>query len=280
MLKSISAGAFSPARSAPEIFALARGQGFAGVEIAIGLDASAGGCQVALDSTAGDCARMVRAAREAGVVLSGLACGLGWEFPMTANDPDLRARAVEIHRQALRVAAALQVDALLVVPGGVWASFIPDFPLTPYDDAYRNGLQSLSELAPLARELGVTLAIENVWNDFLLSPLEMRAFIDAIGEPRVGCYFDVGNVVLTGFPQQWIEILGERIARVHFKDFRRAVGTLAGFCDLGAGDVEFPAVIAALQSVGYSGPVAAEFFDCEADLPKISAAMDDILEAK
>ena len=280
MDKSISCWAFSPQRSAPELFQMAREHGFTHVEVAIGEAGFSLSHQVTPDSTRDDCQRIVEAAHNAGVTLSSLACGLGWDYPLTAQDPQLRARAVELHRRALGVAANLGVDAMLTIPGGVWASFIPDFPLTHYEDAYRNGLESLRELAPVAEAVGVTLAIENVWNYFLLSPLEMRDFIDAIGSSRVGCYFDVGNVVLTGFPQQWIEILGARIARVHFKDFQRAVGTLDGFCDLGAGDVDFGAVVAALQSVGYNGPITAEFFDCEADLPKISATMDAILGAR
>jgi L-ribulose-5-phosphate 3-epimerase len=105
----------------------------------------------------------------------------------------------------------------------------------------------------------------------------MARFIDDVGSERVGSYFDVGNVILTGFPEDWIHILEGRIVRVHFKDFKRDVGNLSGFCDLLDGDVDFPAVMDALGTVGYNGPVTAEFFDCEGDLPKISAAMDKIL---
>ena len=100
--------------------------------------------------------------------------------------------------------------------------------------------------------------------------------MDEIGSDNVGVYFDVGNVILTGYPEQWIHILGQRIKRIHFKDFKRDVGNLSGFCDLLDGDVNFPAVMAALREIGYTGPVTSEFFNCEADLPKISAAMDEI----
>jgi L-ribulose-5-phosphate 3-epimerase len=116
-----------------------------------------------------------------------------------------------------------------------------------------------------------------VWNMLLLSPLELRDFLDKVGSPRVGSYFDVGNAVASGYPEQWIKILGSRIARVHFKDFKRDVATLDGFCDLLDGDTDYPAVMMALREVGYDGPVTAEFFDSEANLPKISAAMDRIL---
>ncbi|RPJ45010.1 MAG: sugar phosphate isomerase/epimerase, partial [Chloroflexi bacterium] len=105
---------------------------------------------------------------------------------------------------------------------------------------------------------GVTICIENVWNKFLLSPLEMKGFIDSFGSPCVGSYFDVGNVLLTGYPDQWIRILGPRIRRVHIKDFKKSVGTAAGFCDLLEGDVDFDAVKKALSGIQYSGYVTAE----------------------
>ena len=97
-----------------------------------------------------------------------------------------------------------------------------------------------------------------MWNKFLLSPLEMRAFIDSFGSQRVGAWFDCGNVLATGYPQHWIDILGKRIVRVHVKDYRRAVGTTDGFVDLLSGDVDWPAVTAALKRIGYQGWVSAE----------------------
>jgi L-ribulose-5-phosphate 3-epimerase len=104
----------------------------------------------------------------------------------------------------------------------------------------------------------VALCIENVWNKFLLSPLEMRDFIDGFDSRMVGAYFDVGNVLLTGYPEQWIRILGERIKRVHVKDFKRSAETAEGFVDLLEGDVDFEVVNKALAEVGYDGYVTAE----------------------
>ena len=89
----------------------------------------------------------------------------------------------------------------------------------------------MKQLAPLAEELGVSMGLEYVWNMFLLSPLEMLRFIEEVGSERVGFYMDVGNMMPTGFPEQWIRILGDHIVRVHFKDFKRSIGTLDGFCD-------------------------------------------------
>jgi hexulose-6-phosphate isomerase len=104
----------------------------------------------------------------------------------------------------------------------------------------------------------VCLGIENVWNKFLLSPLEMRDFIDSFQSEWVGSYLDVGNALATGYPEHWIRILSHRIKRVHFKDYRRAVGSVAGFVDLLSGDVHWPAVMRELRAIGYSGWIAAE----------------------
>jgi hexulose-6-phosphate isomerase len=114
------------------------------------------------------------------------------------------------------------------------------------------------QLKEEAEATKVSICLENVWNKFLLSPLEMRDFIDKINSPYVGVYLDVGNVIYTGYPEHWIRILGKRIKKVHFKDFRRKVGTLEGFVDLLAGDVNFPEVMQAFKEVGYDDYVTAE----------------------
>ncbi len=273
MIKSINQWAFSPDRSLAEVFAMARDLGFEAIEVTIDEKG-----ELTPQTSADECARIAGEAAKAGVALSGLASGFGWGHPMTCADESVRKRGIELNKGALRIAKNLGIDAILVVPGGVGADFIPDFQGAPYDVAYQNAFDALQELAPVAEELGVTIGVENVWNMFLLSPLEMRDFLDKIGSPRVKSYFDVGNVVATGYPQQWISILGERIARVHFKDFKRDIATIDGFCDLLEGDTDYAAVMNQLRAVGYDGPVAAEFFDVEDDLPKISAAMDRILK--
>lgn len=272
MIKSINGWAFDPNRPPAEVFRIAKAHRFAGVEVVIGDTGP-----LTFDSTPDDCRRIGHEAQRAGIALTGLAGLSGWYHPITAPDENVRRRGIELLDRALHIANWLGIDALLVVPGGVGAEFIENFQGAPYDVAYQNALAALRELKPVARETGVTLAIENVWNKFLLSPLEMRDFVDAVESPHVGCYFDVGNVVLTSYPEQWIRILGKRISRVHFKDFKRSIGTLDGFCPLLEGDVDYRAVMQALREIGYDGPVAAEFFNAEADLPKISRAMDQIL---
>jgi hexulose-6-phosphate isomerase len=132
--------------------------------------------------------------------------------------------------------------------------------IVQYDVAYERARDAVSEIA---EELTTglfsgSLCIENVWNKFLLSPIEMRRFVDEIGSDLVGVYFDVGNVMLYGFPDHWIRILGSRIRRVHLKDFRCAVGTIDGFTGLLQGDTDWPAVTSALVDIGYRSYLTAE----------------------
>jgi hexulose-6-phosphate isomerase len=272
MIKGISVWAFDNKRPLPEVFALAKQHNFESVEVAIALDGP-----ITAHTTADECRHIAQQAREAGVQLSSLASGVGWSQPITAPDEAVRRQGIDFVAASLRVARDLGVDAILLVPGGVGAEFAPGFPGCPYDLAYELAQQAIAELAPIAEGMGVTIGIENVWNKFLLSPLEMRDFIDAAASDRVGCYFDTANVLLTGYPEQWIRILGKRTTRVHFKDFKRSVGTIDGFCDLLDGDVDYSAVMNSLRATGYDGFVTAEFFNCENDLAAISAAMDKIL---
>jgi len=275
MLKGLSIWALpdNDTRSAESLFAEARRHGFEGVEPAIGMKGL-----LTPESTEEDCARVAAAAREEGVRLTSLASGLGWQYPLSAGDEGIRRRGIELTERSLQVACWLGVDCLLVVPGLLAPLQDEGEGHVPYDVALERMREGIAELVPAAEELGVTLGIENVWNRVLLSPLEMRDFIDDLDSERVGSYLDVGNMTLFGYAEDWIRILGGRIARVHMKDFQRSVGTLDGFCDLLEGDVDFPAVMAELRRVGYDGPCVAEFFGLDSDaLDRLSDAMDRIL---
>lgn len=273
MLKSISAWAFAPQRTSAEVFSLAREHGFQSVEVTIDEPGGTSCHQITTSSTQAQCQAVREQADSAGVSIASVASGLGWKHRMTSSDASARRAAIESTRDSLQRVSWLGADALLCVPGGVDES-------TPYDLAHENARLSLDELRSEALRTGVTIAIENVWNKMLLSPLEMRDTIDVLNgadQRAFGAYFDVGNVLQTGFPEQWISILGTRISRVHFKDWKRSVGNIDGFCDLLEGDVDFPAVMKALRETGYDGAVTSEFFNCEGALPKISRAMDKIL---
>ncbi len=253
MRKSISIWSFSGPDDLAGKLRLAREAGFEGFEIDLSEDGP-----VNLNSTAGELKAVRRLFDEAGLEPSGLASGLYWGTNPVSADPAVRERAARILEREIECAAALGIDTILVVPGTVGADFIPGGETVPYHLAYDRAREFLQGALPLAEKLGVTLGVENVWNKFLLSPLEMRGFIDSFQSAAVGSYFDVGNALATGYPEHWIEILGDRIKRVHFKDYRRNVGSVDGFVEILSGDVDWPAVMRALGAAGYDGWCAAE----------------------
>ena len=264
MLKGISVWAFEPNRPLDSVFTLAKEKGFEAVEVAIADDGP-----ITPQTSETDCKAILELAKAAGIVVCGLASGMGWKYPLTSQDETMRRRGIDAAKASLRVACWLDTDAILLVPGIVNAQ-------TPYEVAYANATNAIREILPVAVETGVTIGVENVWNKFLLSPLETRAFIEQFGD-GCGAYFDVGNVLLTGYPEQWIPILNEQICRIHFKDFKSSIGTRDAFCPLLEGDVDFPAVMKMLREIGYDGAVVSEFGNCEAELGAISRAMDTIL---
>jgi L-ribulose-5-phosphate 3-epimerase len=239
MQKGIWAGCFRADLPLEERFALAREAGFDGIELQ------------ADDALLGDEARLRQLAEVARRTVPVCSLMCGGARKLGSPDEGERRAAVEHVRRAIGAAAILRTDALLVIPAYVDAQ-------VTYEQAWERGQAGLRALLPAAEEHGVALAVENVWNRFLLSPLEMARFVDEAGSAMVRAYFDVGNVLLFGYPEQWIGTLGRRLARVHLKDFRRSVGTLAGFVPLGDGDADWPAVMAALRAVGYDGWVTSE----------------------
>ena len=253
MKKSISIWSFYGDWNLEEKLRLAKDAGFEGFEIDLSEDGP-----VNLKSSVADLKAVRVLAEKCGLALSGLATGLYWGANACSLDPAVRDKAAAILTKQIQCAAALGIDAVLVVPGAVGVDFIPGAEVVPYHLAYERATQFIKTALPAAEKAKVTLCIENVWNKFLLSPLEMKAFIDSFGSERVGAYFDVGNALATGYPEHWIATLRQRIQRVHFKDYRRAVGTVDGFCDLLSGDVNWPAVVGAFKEVAYKGWVAAE----------------------
>ncbi len=275
MLKSISLWALkdNQSRAADSLFGEALEHGFDAVELAVGIKGL-----LTPESTEDDCGELVETASAEGIEISSLASGLGWQFPMSAEDPKVRARGVEIVGKSLRIASWLGVNALLVVPGKLAPLEGESVDHIPYDVAWERMTEGIRRLVPVAEETGVTLGIENVWNQVLLSPMEMRYFVDSFKSEGVGAYLDVGNMIAFGYAEDWIRVLRQRICCVHFKDFKREVRTMTGFCDLLEGDVNFPAVMEGLRNVGYDGPCVAEFFQLDAaGLEKVSKAMDKIL---
>ena len=149
----------------------------------------------------------------------------------------------------------------MVVPGAVDVAWDESRPVVPYMTCWEQATKSIRELLPLATELDVNICLENVWNKFLYSPIEMKHFIKQFNSEKIGCYFDVGNCMLNGYPQDWIEILGNKIKAVHFKNWKSedCGGGLHGFGDdLLDGDVEFDKVLVAFEKLDYAGPITVE----------------------
>ncbi|MCY2994573.1 MAG: sugar phosphate isomerase/epimerase [Planctomycetota bacterium] len=259
----------------------AKACGYDGLELAFGAG------ELNADVTQAACQQIREDAQQLGLAVATLISGNYWSCPLSSADPVQRKAAVEFTRKYIRAAHWLGVNRILVIPGVVDVAWDPSIPVTPYQQVWDNATTSLQELLPFAAEHDVTLALENVWNKFLLGPVEFKTFIDQFASRTIGSYFDVGNVVINGHPQHWIEILGPRIAAVHVKNFRRddCAGGLHGFGDdLAQGDVDFEAVKAALTKIDYTGPITAEMLPfCRLPnmvLPDLDLARDTAVKMK
>jgi len=218
-------------------------------------------------------ADVLRARDEADLPIHGVVDSVHWRDTLSHPDSAVRARGVEGLRTAIRDSKAYGGTTVLLVPAVVNTE-------VSYDQAYERSQQEIRKALPLAEELDIKICFENVWNQFLLSPLETARYIDEFNSPYIGAYFDVGNVVNYGWPEQWIRILGKRIVKLDIKEFSRkrrdSEGLWKGFdVELGEGDCNWPAVMAALRETGYEGWGTAEVPGGDADrLRDIAARMD------
>ena len=193
-----------------------------------------------------------------------------WQYPLSSSDSAVVEKGLSGMRTSLRNAKLWGSDTVLLVPAVV-------NPQTSYRDAWTRSQAQIRKLIPLAAELQVVIAIEEVWNKFLLSPLEMVQYIGEFHSPWVRAWFDVGNVVLYGYPQDWIRTLGKRIVKVHLKDFKRKEDGYA-WVNLGDGDVDWPAVRQSFTDIGYTGSVIAELEQGDATyLRDVSRRIDRLL---
>ncbi|GAC1633796.1 MAG: sugar phosphate isomerase/epimerase [Candidatus Acidiferrum sp.] len=211
-----------------------------------------------------------RAAASSGVRIDSVMNMAHWEFPLSSSDPAVVEKSMTGMRTSLRNAKLWGSDAVLLVPAVVNAG-------VSYRDAWNRSQKQIRELLPLAEELKIVIAIEEVWNKFLLSPLEMAAYISEFKSPWVRAWFDVGNVVLYGYPQDWIRTLGSQIYKVHLKDFKRGQSSYT-WTNLGDGDIDWRAVRAAFLEIGYAGSVIAELeAGDESYLKDVSRRIDKLL---
>jgi L-ribulose-5-phosphate 3-epimerase len=233
--KGIMWGSIGFGKTIMEKFQAAKDAGFDGVEVMSHLDRTE-----------------VLKARDATGLSIPSVCGANhWKFLLSDPDPAVREQGVASLRVSLEDAAAYGADTVLLVPGRVSET-------VSYDDCWNRSVEEIKKVVPMAINLKVKIALENVWNNFLVSPMEAASFVDQFKTAFVGFYFDCGNVLIYGWPEQWIKILGKRVAKVHIKEFSRKIadtqGKSAGFkVNLQEGDVNWANVMQALDNIGYSG---------------------------
>jgi len=263
------AGGESTIRKSTLISMLPRDRSYAD-RFAMARDAGFGAVEMRTVSSADEAAAIRDAARAAGIRIHSVMNEDHWRLPLSSGDPDVVARSVKGVETSLRNAVLWGADAVLLVPAVV-------DPATSYKTAWTRSQQVIRErIAPLARELKVTIAVEEVWNKFLLSPIEFARYVDELDSPWVKAYFDVGNVVFYGYPQDWIRTLGPRIVKIHLKDFNldRQNGRFT-WKNIGEGDIDWLEVRRALTEIKYAGYVTTEIAGGDASYLKDVAARVD-----
>lgn len=256
--KSLYSGMLPGSLSVEERFTLARRVGFEGVEVPTFEDPTA-------------LAEVKAAATKAGLIVHSVMNQRHWKFPLSSADLTVVKQSIEGLETSLRNAKELGAEVVLLVPAVVNAD-------TSYRDAWTRSQAAIRSVLPLARELNVIMAVENVWNKFLLSPLEFARYVDELESPNLRAYFDVGNIVLYGVPQDWIRTLGKRIIRVHVKGFDEKKREFVGLCD---GTIDWKAVRRAFDDIGYSGWITAELPGGEeAYLKGVSECMERIFRGE
>jgi hexulose-6-phosphate isomerase len=274
-------GGFDGKLPVAQASAAARDLGYAAIELCFGPG------ELSPETTPSEFKALRESLDNVGLPIASLATGHYWTQSLSSPDPLERAQAVAFTQSYVRAARALGVDSVLIVPGAVEVPWDTARPVVPARQVYELSQDSLRIVLPVAEQERVTLCIENVWNRFLTGPFEFASFIDSFDSPWVRAYFDVGNALLFGYPEHWIEVLGRRIARVHFKNFQKrdGGGTLNDFTgSLLDGDVNWPSVFKELRRAGYDGYVTAEVLVSEKGMPDIQVAgkvcqeMKDLIE--
>ena len=238
--KGIMWGSIGVGQTILEKFQAAKLAGFEGVEPMSHLDRT----------------EVLKARDATGLIISSVCDALHWKYLLSDPDPKVREEGVAALKVSLEDAKAYGADTVLLVPGRVSDT-------VSYDDCWKRTVEEIKKVIPLAEQLNVKIAVENVWNNFLLSPVEAAYYVDHFQSNMVGFYFDCGNILIYGWPEQWIKILGPRIAKVHIKEFSRKIadkqGKSAGFgVKLLEGDMNWPVIMKALDDIGYTNWTSVE----------------------
>lgn len=224
--------------------------------------------EITLDTPASELEKLAARAKDAGMILASVCPGYR-QAPrdfVTADDA-VRAASIDTCKRALDVVKGLGIGTMLLTLGGP----TPDL---YYHEAYTNAVQSMQRLAPHAEQLGVNVAIEFVWQRLLVSPMEFAQFCEQVASPRIGFYFDSGNMVLFGYPEHWVRICGKHLMKVHLKDFKRQGYQWTPLLE---GDVNFPAVMAELRKIGYDDALLSEVGAGTAPFEETAAAIRKIM---
>lgn len=247
MLKGINQWCYPDDTPLELVFKYSRDAGFDAVELNVSMD----GIGLAMNTSMEEAKHIREIAEHYGLQLRSISTNLLWKYPLSHYDENVREQGRNVVEKQIELASYIGADTVLVVPGVVNEE-------TSYLDCYTRSQDELRKVLSLAEKQKVHIGIENVWNKFLLSPLEMTRYIDEFHSDYMGAYYDVGNTLQFGYPEQWISILGERIRKIHVKDFRLSVGNITGFVPLLAGDVNWKKVLQALKNIGYKDTVTAE----------------------
>jgi hexulose-6-phosphate isomerase len=285
MKKSINQWAFPyPQRmTLEECLLLAKRAGFEGIELNYDLEND-----LSPKSGAAEYRAIRRMADAIGIEISGLCSFLFWPYPLTSNDVAKRTRGLELAGLIAQAAHDLGVENVLVVPGAVHIPWRTDHEPVPNDVCDRRAREAIGTLVKQAEKLKVSLNIENIFfNGYLMTPMEMNDFVDSFQSDRVRVHFDTGNIAIFQYPEHWVPVLGKRIKNIHFKEFTKK-GTdysLETFRPLLDGTTNWPAVMDALDDVGYRDFLTFEYFHPyphypEALIYQTSDSLDRILGRK
>jgi L-ribulose-5-phosphate 3-epimerase len=263
MKKSINLWAFpyEPDRrmSLKECLQLAKDAVFDGIELNYDLESA----DLSPKSGTKEFHAIRKMADDIGIEISGLCSFLFWPYPLSSNDPAKRARGMELAELMTQAAHDLGTENLLVVPGAVHIPWRDDHDPVPNDVCDRRAKEAVGMLLPKAEKLGVHMNIENIFfNGYLMTPMEMNAFVDGFDSEYLHVHFDTGNIMEYQFPEHWVPVLGERTKNIHFKEFTKN-GTdhsLECFRPLLDGTTNWPAVMEELEKVGYDGYLTFEYF--------------------